>query len=516
MTMSDSAPQQPESLPMPQLSRQPSPNNQSAPCKLRDSCNGCASSKLKCTKEKPTCARCSRRGIVCEYTASKRSGRTSHFASISNVQPDRSPRMGNNQTNNTNRTRQESYRSPPVSRTSLLIPPLPSGPSSTTCFSSEQHSLHPSQDLWSSVLSPPASTGSDNGFSSLMPMGNDFNQMFSPGLLSTPDCEVPPGQQSSSNDCMPVDNLGDFLSDRDQFLSNDCSAGLSSSISDFNSILDSSDMEEPPPLHQTTLSVTPPVSNSNEMSSSEHGLFWNQELSASGMPGFEAVSSKQHSGCLTIALEFLMGLFVTAPTACMQPGMQSRTSKPPTIESVISKNKETIEAISNMMDCPCTQDDYIVTVLSLIVLKVMAWYSAAASVKSTPDDAMSWSDPFNDHLKRERQSSFGEQVLHQPQTTEDNDYSRKAAQLVLSELHRVQRLINLLSKRLEVIRLRNGDSSNSSSGSKASSVSGSSDPTSLPKRASTLSGSTFSQLETDLRKRLRSVSSDTLDILRQE
>jgi hypothetical protein len=252
------------------------------------------------------------------------------------------------------------------------------------------------------------------------------------------------------------------------------------------------------------------------MSSSEHGLFWNQELSASGMPGFEAVSSKQHTGCLTIALEFLMGLFVTAPTACMRPGMQSRTSKPPTIESVISKNKETIEAISNMMDCPCTQDDYIVTVLSLIVLKVMAWYSAAASVKSTPDDAMSWSDPFNDHLKRERQSSFGEQVLHQPQTTEDNDYSRKAAQLVLSELHRVQRLINLLSKRLEVIRLRNGDSSNSSSGSKASSVSGSSDPTSLPKRASTLSGSTFSQLETDLRKRLRSVSSDTLDILRQE
>jgi hypothetical protein len=74
----------------------------------------------------------------------------------------------------------------------------------------------------------------------------------------------------------------------------------------------------------------------------------------------------------------------------------------------------------------------------------------------------------------------------------------------------------LLSKRLEVVRFRNGDSSNSSSGSQASSIAGSSDPTSLSKRAVTLSGSTFSQLETDLRKRLRAVSSDTIDILRQE
>lgn len=40
--------------------------------KLRDSCHACASSKVKCHKEKPTCSRCRKRGITCEYFAHRR------------------------------------------------------------------------------------------------------------------------------------------------------------------------------------------------------------------------------------------------------------------------------------------------------------------------------------------------------------------------------------------------------------------------------------------------------------
>ncbi|RYP72747.1 hypothetical protein DL770_007924 [Monosporascus sp. CRB-9-2] len=46
--------------------------------KLRDSCHACASSKVKCHKEKPTCSRCSKRGITCEYFVIRRGGRTNH------------------------------------------------------------------------------------------------------------------------------------------------------------------------------------------------------------------------------------------------------------------------------------------------------------------------------------------------------------------------------------------------------------------------------------------------------
>jgi hypothetical protein len=42
---------------------------------LRNSCEACAAAKLRCPKEKPTCHRCAKRGIVCEYFAIKRAGR---------------------------------------------------------------------------------------------------------------------------------------------------------------------------------------------------------------------------------------------------------------------------------------------------------------------------------------------------------------------------------------------------------------------------------------------------------
>jgi hypothetical protein len=43
--------------------------------KLKESCDDCSASKVKCTREKPACQRCARRGRVCVYAASRRSGR---------------------------------------------------------------------------------------------------------------------------------------------------------------------------------------------------------------------------------------------------------------------------------------------------------------------------------------------------------------------------------------------------------------------------------------------------------
>lgn len=44
--------------------------------KLKESCDDCAISKVKCTREKPTCQRCARRQRPCVYGASRRNGRT--------------------------------------------------------------------------------------------------------------------------------------------------------------------------------------------------------------------------------------------------------------------------------------------------------------------------------------------------------------------------------------------------------------------------------------------------------
>lgn len=43
--------------------------------RLRASCDGCYLSKIKCTKETPTCTRCSNHGVVCKYSPSQRVGK---------------------------------------------------------------------------------------------------------------------------------------------------------------------------------------------------------------------------------------------------------------------------------------------------------------------------------------------------------------------------------------------------------------------------------------------------------
>lgn len=43
--------------------------------KLKDSCDKCSSSKVRCTKEKPSCARCDKLGYTCFYSPARRVGR---------------------------------------------------------------------------------------------------------------------------------------------------------------------------------------------------------------------------------------------------------------------------------------------------------------------------------------------------------------------------------------------------------------------------------------------------------
>lgn len=63
--------------------------------KLRDSCESCASSKVKCSKDKPTCHRCAERGTKCFYSIQQRTGRKFRRRdSISSFSPNLDPAAG--------------------------------------------------------------------------------------------------------------------------------------------------------------------------------------------------------------------------------------------------------------------------------------------------------------------------------------------------------------------------------------------------------------------------------------
>ncbi|PTU18985.1 hypothetical protein P175DRAFT_0402688, partial [Aspergillus ochraceoroseus IBT 24754] len=440
------------------------PNGQQ-PRKLRDSCIHCANSKVKCNKEKPVCGRCVRRRLICEYKVSRRTGRTSRTTNqISGAS------TASSKTNSTTATSPTSHTTNIDACSGVLSAGLvTSAPSQTplltpsttlpTAHSSPEHCPPHTPDIWRSILSPSALGPDVEAFSSLMPMGVDVGDIFASVIPS-------PQLDACDLDALPAQGLRDSLSIADQ------------------------------PLFPAP------------------GLVDAENI------GFSSPSLKPPTCCLTVVLNILTNLFPNAPTACRRPGNQPGPSQVRTIESVISQNKEIIDTINTILDCPCSQDEYVISIVSLAVFKLMGWYVAAArDSTSTFEDMMGWGTDFTTHLDRSSPASFHEQVLHLPTVVgnyciEGNDQSRMAAQLVLSELHRVQRLVNVLSARLESIRQRTCLSSNSISSSNSKTDLG---DISLHggMRASPFSGPTFSQLEEDLRKRLRAISSETIEILRR-
>lgn len=187
------------------------------------------------------------------------------------------------------------------------------------------------------------------------------------------------------------------------------------------------------------------------------------------------------------------------------------------MQHVVAKNKQTLEAIQVMLECPCSGADnsYLLAVISLVVLKVLGWYKAAvqdlpvamwtqqqqpAAGNSRKRDADK--DPTRE--RRRRPACHAERVLQAPAVIDGyrldgDDQARMAAQLVLSELHRVQRLVNVLGSRLK--QGPEGGGGNSGGG--------------YPGDTPFFSPAWFGQLETDLRKRVRNLSLEIVDMLRQ-
>lgn len=205
-------------------------------------------------------------------------------------------------------------------------------------------------------------------------------------------------------------------------------------------------------------------------------------------------------------------LFPNPSTVCMASATQGldKPNSLPTIQDVIAQNEQTIEAVSAMLQCSCSQDAYLLTIMSLIVFKVLGWYAAAArKAPSSGDDNHSMQSP---GTSLSRQSLRFEEVLQDSAVVgsyclNGEDSARMAAQLVLSELHRVQRLVNQLSRKLKAQTAKNSglaDTPNSLGYESADS-----DMT-LP-----LSAMMLDQLEVDLRKRLKALSFEIVEGLRR-
>jgi hypothetical protein len=174
------------------------------------------------------------------------------------------------------------------------------------------------------------------------------------------------------------------------------------------------------------------------------------------------------SNCLTKASSLLVALCRSKPFVAL------------TLDTVLERNREVISDMTTILSCDCSRDGFMSSILGLVLLKLLAWYSAAASAQAQPRcppsafGSIAWSSSnststsgSSPSLASPTMSSLdlvgyngtsshptyscgyegGETVLQQESLSPTD--VRKSAQVVMAELHKAQRLMKLLATRAE-------------------------------------------------------------------
>ncbi|KAI0417495.1 hypothetical protein F5X98DRAFT_374631 [Xylaria grammica] len=374
----------------------------SRPAKLRDSCDGCAISKVKCHREKPTCSRCLRRGVACKYVVTRRGRKYgSSTTSGDDVSPHHSATNDPIQPLEVVHSLSETVLSTDVVRTGALEcngATPPTGTSSDlnfTCFTSPPNPSPASQSVFPPIADVITSFG---GFDIPFPDAETSGTgIFDDALLFGP---LPVREPSAAPNT--INN------------------------------------EVPPTItfrSQAAATTTSPDEESQCCQAS---------LSA----------DMSYNCCLEHALGLMQTLIPTNKTW--------RNGASPTVEDTIDKNKQVLGAIGLIMQCTCSNGGYLLAIISLTIYKVLGGYGIALrnipvsnntshKTPSTTESRPTTSSPIKSQeslacLAAGKDCFCGE------------DQYRMKAQLVLGELHRVQSLINMLSPKLKYLASRKQES----------------------------------------------------------
>lgn len=210
--------------------------------------------------------------------------------------------------------------------------------------------------------------------------------------------------------------------------------------------------------------------------------------------------------CVAQALDLLKALSAkSAPvTPFSGPGAASMTTMS-SAQALMGENQQYIDTVSNLISCSsCTEDTFLLAIVSMIVLKILERYASTARAQVGGGESDTGQRPSTSMI-----SNGKDQMRHLGRIYSAS--GRVPARLVLSELHRVQKLVNLLSPKLK-------KSQEADTRGFAHAAWGRHElPNENDKALSTLlSPNTLAQMEGDMRKSLSSLSVDIINRLRQE
>lgn len=379
--------------------------------KLRDSCHTCATSKVKCSKDKPICTRCAERGTSCRYLVTQRTGRRARRRSTTDHVP----------------------RSNPAAPSSAVTVPLVMPTASMPSSSGDMSSVSGLSFLDSSQ--PSLDDGLDDFIASLS-MSPTFG-LSNQELLDYDSVAIPNTSAMGPTD-LPLPSCEDSWSDSSP---DSVDFGLSGLASAF------------------------PANSSTQ---------------------FGISNSSEHPDCLEVALRLMKQLSCQdVPQPCFDTnGFEVPRTASPSLETIIDKNKDAIETIRILLEGDKIQDGYCLVVINMVISRILGRYAAFTQCSSVGDD----------------KSSSGSPTPTASNHPEGEESDPQIAQRVLSELYQVQGLLDQISARMQLCTDENAG--RLSDNDRA--------PTAFP-----FSAAVLKQLDTELRKRLSSLSLGLIDGLRQ-
>lgn len=417
--------------------------------KLRDSCNRCAASKIKCSKEKPTCARCAKQGRPCEYFATKRAGRKPGSRVSQPI---------------------------PVTRDQNVPATIPTATAAVTVTAAAPISTIDISEPEMMQLSPVSPPG---GFLDIFSGPSSLDDPLGDRTISTPATDFNLTDFSSSDIAFSMLDLPDAtdLTDSSYFHH----LGGANNLSDCGRA-----PTLPPQLSAVDAAVAPNVAPPQNPT------------------GIRPASADELSSGQICSFARALTLLKDTPSSASctwlnQMPVENHAGLHPvrTIQSVMTENEQTVQVISDILQEKPAEDGYLLAVLSVIILKVLARY--AAVLRQMPElggDASEWNSPDSGQME----------LLEDISCTYRETLSRKVAQQVLSQLHRVQRLVNILSQCFQA------DGGRAEPQNLAGA--GGSDDILCMESLFPFSHCMLEQFENDLRKRLRALSADIVGRLR--
>ncbi|KAL2808486.1 hypothetical protein BJX63DRAFT_439385 [Aspergillus granulosus] len=448
--------------------------------KLRDSCHSCATSKIKCPKEKPSCSKCEARGIECEYFFARRPGRrrensTGHPTSCTS----------NNTTTASNKTSSSSSvsshpksipdKDPPRSGDTIEpVAPNPTDPpsppsNSVLDLAPTDHVLGPYSSDFFSVLEDP---------SVFAPLP-DFDSNMTDVDFSTMDYSEQPAIDGDSF-TRTLNDIGSLL--------------IPETISFDLSALDSD------PL---SASAVPSLASSVPTPSTTHS-----------MTMMRAPSADISCRCVAQALD-LLKVLSSAKSPPVSPFGGPGAATMSSAQAVLAENQQYIETVSSLLSCSsCTDDPFLLAIVSMIVLKILERYAATA--RTQVSSVRGAGEPDTGQRPTPSMISSGKGQMRPLSRSynmprDDSTGGRVPARLVLSELHRVQRLVNLLSPKLKRSQEPDTRGFEHAAWGRHNVANGNDKAHSTP-----FSPNTLAQMEGDMRKSLSSLSADIINRLRQD